>query len=197
MTFAPEIVAHTGRDVRVPVLETARLKMRAPRREDAKAIGALAGEFRVAANTARLPHPYRIADAEEFIAAANSREGEASYVVMRDDRLIGVCSIEPREEGRELGYWFGVPYWNRGYATEAARAVVDYAFSDTDCETLLSGARVGNPASRRVLEKCAFQWTGVRLTRIRSINSAGPVDRFRLDRGLWASLKAWRSTRVA
>ena len=57
---------------------------------------------------------------------------------------------------------------------------------------------MSNPASRRVLEKCAFQWTGVRLTRIRAIHSAAPVDRFRLDRGLWLSLKAWgRVHRVA
>jgi hypothetical protein len=46
-----------------------------------------------------------------------------------------------------------------------------------------------------VLEKCAFQWTGVRLSRIRAINSAAPVDRFRLDRGLWASLKRWGPVR--
>jgi hypothetical protein len=46
-----------------------------------------------------------------------------------------------------------------------------------------------------VLEKCAFQWTGVRLSRIRAINSAAPVDRFRLDRGLWASLKRWSPVR--
>jgi RimJ/RimL family protein N-acetyltransferase len=191
MTFAPEIVAHIPSDVRVPVLETARLKLRAPRREDAKAIAALANEVRIAANTARLPHPYRSVDAEEFIAAANSRDGEASFVVIRDGRLIGACGIDPREEGPELGYWLGAPFWGRGYATEAARALVDYAFADIGCETLLSGARVTNPASRRVLEKCAFQWTRVRLTRIRSINSAAPVDRFRLDRGLWASLKSW------
>jgi RimJ/RimL family protein N-acetyltransferase len=195
MTFAPEIVAHIRQGVRVPVLETARLKLRAPRREDAKAIGSLASEFRVAANTARIPHPYRVTDAEEFIAAANSREGEACFVVIRDGRLIGACGIDPREEGPELGYWLGVPFWGRGYATEAARAVVDYAFGDLGSETLLSGARVTNPASRRVLEKCAFQWTGVRLTRIRSINSAAPVDRFRLDRGLWASLKSWGQVR--
>lgn len=198
MTFAPEVIAHIGRDGRVPVLETARLKLRAPRREDAKAIAPLANDFRVAANTARLPHPYGIADAEQFIATANSREGEACFVVTRDGRLIGICGIDPREEGPEIGYWFGVPYWGRGYATEAARALVDHAFDDLGYETLQSGARVSNPASRRVLEKCAFQWTGVRLTRICAINSAAPVDRFRLDRGLWASLKAWgRVTRVA
>jgi RimJ/RimL family protein N-acetyltransferase len=195
MTFAPEIVASIGQDVRIPVLETARLKLRAPRREDAKAISSLANEFRVAVNTARIPHPYRVADAEEFIAAANSREGEACFVVIRDGRLIGGCGIDPREEGPELGYWFGVPFWGRGYATEAARAVVDYAFGDLGCETMLSGARVTNPASRRVLEKCGFQWTGVRLTRIRSISSAAPVDRFRLDHGLWASLKSWGHVR--
>jgi RimJ/RimL family protein N-acetyltransferase len=197
MTFAPEIVAHIERGVRVPVLETARLKLRAPRRDDAKALSALANEFRVAANTARLPHPYRVAHADEFIAAANSRAGEACFVVVRDGRLIGACSIDPREEGPELGYWLGVPFWGRGYATEAARALVDYAFGDLGYERLHSGARVSNPASRRVLEKCAFQWIGVRLTRIRSINSAAPVDRFRLDRGLWTSLKSWGATRVA
>lgn len=87
---------------------------------------------------------------------------------------------------------------SRGFTTEAVRAVIDYAFGDLKHETLQAGARVSNPASRRVLEKCAFQWTGVRLTRIRAINSAAPVDRFRLDRGLWLSLKAWgRVRRVA
>jgi hypothetical protein len=50
---------------------------------------------------------------------------------------------------------------------------------------------VSNPASRRVLEKCGFQWTGVGLYRIRALRSSAPIDRFRLDRGLWASLKSW------
>jgi RimJ/RimL family protein N-acetyltransferase len=194
MTFAPEIVAQIEPDRRVPVLETARLKLRAPRSEDAKAIATLANDLRVAANTARLPHPYRIADAEEFIATAKSR-GEACFVVTRDGRLIGTCGVEQREDGPELGYWFGAPFWGRGYATEAVRALIDYAFGDLGCERLHSGARVSNPASRRVLEKCAFQWTGVQLTRIRSINSAAPVDRFRLDHGLWASLKTWGHVR--
>jgi RimJ/RimL family protein N-acetyltransferase len=50
---------------------------------------------------------------------------------------------------------------------------------------------VTNPASRRVLEKCGFQWTGVGLCRIRALGSSVPVDRFRLERGIWTALKSW------
>jgi RimJ/RimL family protein N-acetyltransferase len=121
----------------------------------------------------------------------NQREGEATFVVTLGDEAIGVCGVEAREDSAEVGYWLGVPFWGHGYATEAMRAVIDHAFGGLDHQTLQSGARVSNPASRRVLEKCGFQWTGVGLYRIRAISSSAPIDRFRLDRGLWASLKTW------
>jgi len=194
----PEDVRETARERCIPVLATERLTLRAPRREDVKAIAGLANDRRVAMNTARIPHPYRLADAEQFIGAVNRRDGEACFVIMLGENLIGACGIDPRDDAPELGYWLGVRYWGRGYTTEAVRAVVDYAFGDLQHASLQAGARVTNPASRRVLEKCAFQWTGVQLTRIRAINSAAPVDRFRLDRGLWQSLKSWgRVRRVA
>jgi RimJ/RimL family protein N-acetyltransferase len=60
---------------------------------------------------------------------------------------------------------------------------------------LQAGARVSNPASRRVLEKCGFQWSGVALYRFHAINSSAPCDRFRLERGIWSSLKTWRPTK--
>jgi RimJ/RimL family protein N-acetyltransferase len=195
MTLLEDIFDHPRRERSIPVLETVRLVLRAPRREDVKAIVELASDRRVAANTARIPHPYSAADAEQFVASANRLSGEACFVITRDERVIGACGIDPRQDGPELGYWLGVPYWGSGYATEAARAIIDHAFGELDHETLQAGARVSNPTSRRVLEKCAFQWTGVRLTRIRAINSAAPVDRFRLDRGLWLSLKAWGRVR--
>jgi RimJ/RimL family protein N-acetyltransferase len=68
---------------------------------------------------------------------------------------------------------------------------MDFAFTELNHEWLQAGARVTNPASRRVLEKCGFQWTGVGLCRIRALSSSVPIDRFRLDRGLWASLRSW------
>jgi RimJ/RimL family protein N-acetyltransferase len=180
------------------VLKTERLFLRAPCREDAGAIARLANDVRIAVNTARLPHPYRVEDAEEFIAAASRKEGEASFAITLDRTLIGVCGVDPREDGPEIGYWLGVDYWGQGYATEAARALIDHAFGELGYEALQAGARVSNPASRRVLEKCGFQWVGVRLLRIRAINSAAPTDRFRLDRRLWQSLRSWgRVNRVA
>jgi RimJ/RimL family protein N-acetyltransferase len=184
MTLSEDVGTSIQRERSIPVLETKRLTLRAPRHEDVKAITVLANDRRIAENTTRIPHPYRLADAEEFVANVNLRDGETCFVLMLDGTLIGACGIDPRDEGAELGYWLGAGYWGHGFMTEAARAVIDYAFGDLRHETLQSGARVTNPASRRVLEKCAFQWTGVRLTRIRAIHSAAPVDRFRLDRGL-------------
>lgn len=198
MTSLERNCDETARERSIPVLETERLILRAPRRGDVKAIASLLDDRRIAANTARIPHPYSASDAEQFVASANRQDGEATFMIFSGDELIGGCGIDPREDAPEIGYWLGVAHWGHGYATEAVRALVDYAFGELCHETLAAGARVTNPASRRVLEKCAFQWTGVRLTRIRAINSAAPVDRFRLDRGLWESLKSWgRVRRVA
>jgi RimJ/RimL family protein N-acetyltransferase len=180
---------------RIPALKTARLVLRAPVRSDVPAIVALAGDRRVAENTARIPHPYTVTDALAVIAAINQTGGETVFAIELDGALIGMCGLAPRPDGAELGYWLGVPFWNHGYGTEAARAVIDYGFAKLGHDVLHSGARVSNPASRRLLEKCGFQWTGVRLCRIRAINSAAPIDRFRLDRGLWASLKSWGEAR--
>jgi RimJ/RimL family protein N-acetyltransferase len=179
----------------IPILQTTRLKLRAPCRGDVKAIVRLASDRCVAENTARVPHPYTADDAEQFVAAGNRQTGEATFIIMLDGEPVGVCGVEAREGGAEIGYWLGRPYWGRGFATEAVRAVIDHAFGNLGHDALQAGARVGNPASRRVLEKCGFQWTGVGLYRIRAINSAAPLDRFRLDRRLWASLKAWGRAR--
>ena len=192
MTLLEERADETVRETSPKTLQTARLILRPPRLQDAKAIAALANDIRIAQNTLRLPHPYTVADAETFIASTDKGVGEAAFIVtLRSGALIGVAGIAKNGNAPELGYWVGVPFWGHGYATEAARAVIDYAFTERGCEELQSGARISNPASRRVLEKCGFQWCGVGLYRIRSIASSAPIDRFRLDRGIWLSLKSW------
>ncbi len=97
-------------------------------RGDIKAIARLANDRRVAENTARIPHPYRADDAEQFIAAVNRQRRRSDFVITLDGEPIGVCGVELRESGAEIGYWLGVPFWGRGYATEAVRAVIDHAF---------------------------------------------------------------------
>src|SRR6202000_2450583 len=75
-------------------------------------------------------------------------------------------------------------------------AMIDFTFEEFDVEQLISAARVANPASRNILEKCGFQWSGVELHRFEALGSSTPVDRFRLSRGVWSSLKSWgNSTR--
>ena len=199
MTLLEQLPRGTFREGSMPVLETKRLILRAPRLEDAKAVAALANDRRIAENTARIPHPYKVSDAEGFIASANKGNGNASFVIaQRDGTIIGGCGVSRLDEPAPgLGYWLGVPYWGKGFATEAVHALIDYAFRDLDHTALHAGARVTNPASRRVLEKCGFQWTGVGLYRIRAINSSAPIDRFRLDRGIWSAIKGWgRSKKI-
>jgi len=183
-----------------PVLETARLLLRAPRLDDAQALAALANDRRIAESTASMPHPYGLADAQGFLRRLDHSDSEIAFAITRaGDLPIGVCGLRT-EPGKapEIGYWLGVSHWGQGYATEAARALIDHAFEDLGLERLEAGARVSNPASRRVLEKCGFQWSSVALRRIRAIASSAPVDRFRLDRRLWASLKSGgKANRVA
>jgi len=188
-----EIETGAFREGSIPVLETERLILRAPRLEDAKVLAALANDKRIAENTRRIPHPYKRSDAEDFITAVNvPAGGEIAFLItLRDGTVVGACGIAMQDGAPDVGYWLGVKHWNKGYATEATRAVIDYAFTELGHDTLHAGARVTNPASRRILEKCGFQWMGVGLYRIHAIRSSAPIDKFRLDRGLWLSLKSW------
>ena len=194
-----EIPSGSFRERSIPVLETERLVLRAPRLEDVKAVAMQANDRRIAENTARIPHPYRMADAEDFIATANLGNEAVFFITLRNGVLIGACGFtQVDRHPPEIGYWLGVKHWGKGYATEAVRAMIDHAFTDLRHQSLQSSVRVTNPQSRRVLEKCGFQWNGVGLCRIRALGSSVPVDRFRLERGIWTALKSWGPvTRVA
>ena len=198
MTLLEELPRGSFRERSIPVLETKRLTLRAPTLKDAKAVAVLANDRRIAENTARIPHPYKLADAESFIAGANKADGETVFLIVRNGTIMGACSVAVADPNApELGYRLGVPYWGQGFATEALHAVIDFAFNEFEHSALHAGARVTNPASRRVLEKCGFQWTGVGLYRINAIKSSAPIDRFRLERGIWQAIKGWgRSKRV-
>ena len=177
------------------VLETERLTLRRPTLADVKAIARLANDRRIAENTRRLPHPYSQDHAVEFVRTTAEDRRETVFLIENNHTPIGMVGIDHRElDAPELGYWLGVDHWGQGFGTEAARGVIDYFFEEFDAEHLISGARVANPSSRNILEKCGFQWSGVELHRFEALGSSTPVDRFRLSRSVWSSLKSWGSS---
>ena len=177
------------------VLETERLTLRRPTLADVKAIAHLANDRRIAENTRRLPHPYSSDHAVEFVRALAGAGRATVFLIESNHSPLGMVGIDWREpDAPELGYWLGVEHWGQGFGTESARAVIDFFFEEFDAEHLISGARVANPSSRNILEKCGFQWSGVELHRFEALGSSTPVDCFRLSRGVWSSLKNWGSS---
>jgi RimJ/RimL family protein N-acetyltransferase len=190
-----DIPTPTLREASSCVLETERLMLRRPTLADVKAIAHLANDRRIAENTRRLPHPYSQDHAIEFVRAIANHNRETVFLIENNHTPIGVVGVDWREaDAPELGYWLGVEHWGQGFGTEAARAVIDFAFEEFDVEHLISGARVANPSSRNILEKCGFQWSGVELHRFEALGSSTPVDRFRLSRSVWSSLKNWNNS---
>jgi RimJ/RimL family protein N-acetyltransferase len=190
-----DIPTPTLREARSCVLETERLTLRRPTLADVKAIARLANDRRIAENTRRLPHPYLQDHAVEFVRATAVDRSETVFLIENNHTPIGMVGIDWRkEDAPELGYWLGVDYWGQGFGTEAARGAIDFFFEEFDAELLFSGARVANPVSRNILEKCGFQWSGVELHRFEALGSSTPVDCFRLSRGIWSSLKNWGSS---
>ncbi len=179
-------------DTAALTIETERLSLRHPVLADCDAIARLINDRRIAENLRRVPHPYHVSHAREFLAGLDGAGRETTFLILRANELIGMVGLDwSRTDGAELGYWLGLPFWGCGYATEAAQAVIDLAFEDHDVARLHAAARVANPASRRVLEKCGFQWSGVELHRSVALGSSTPVDCLYLDRGVWASLRSW------
>jgi RimJ/RimL family protein N-acetyltransferase len=166
--------------------------MRAPRASDIAQLVQLADNRHVAQMLARMPHPYGEAEARTFIAMSQVRQPGVSYALTLagTGTFVGCAGLNVKDRGLELGYWIGEPHWKRGYATEAAHALVDLAFRSTGISVLHCAVRVINPASRRVIHKCGFQYAGQGM--MNSIVSGQvPVERYRLDRKTWESLRSW------
>lgn len=150
-----------------PSLYTSRLILRAFRREDARRVRELAGVFEIADTTGHMPHPYLEGMAEEWIGERGqefaSGVGATFAITLRETGdVIGAISLSMYSPHpiAELGYWVGVPYWNHGYTTEAARAVLEYAFAELKLNRVYASYFPRNPASGRVMEKVGMKYEG-------------------------------------
>ena len=152
-----------------PPLLTERLLLRSLILEDAVDVQRLAGEYDVASTLLRIPHPYEDGMAEAWIRSCfetyEKNESINFAITLRTNKnFIGAMGLElePENERAELGYWIGKPYWNRGYATEAAKAVVAYSFEVLKLNRIYAYHFTRNPASGRVLEKIGMRYEGYR-----------------------------------
>ena len=150
-----------------PTLTSARLILRPFTLDDAERVTDLAGDKRVAATTTHIPHPYILKDAIDWISThklAYEKTGQLTLaVVLADDNLlIGAVGIIPGrgDDRAEIGYWIAVPYWNNGYCTEAARAIIEYGFEELRLNRIQARHFGNNPASGRVMQKCGMTFEG-------------------------------------
>ncbi len=95
------------------------------------------------------------------------RDGRSDQVFMITDRrsgeIIGAIALMgfTREHSHaKIGYWIGRPLWNRGYATEAVCAVLDYGFRVIGLHRIYAFSLSRNKASGRVMEKCGMRHEG-------------------------------------
>lgn len=154
--------------IAVPTLETTRLRLRPFAASDAPLVRELAGDARVAAPTLNIPHPYPSDLAARWIAGhvAAAAEGRFYTFAIADRAaaaLFGAITlrVEAAHARAELGYWLGVPYWGRGYMSEAARRVTAFGFAVLGLHRIQATCLPGNPASARVLEHVGMRGEGL------------------------------------
>ena len=153
---------------RLPQIRTRRLTLRGLRLDDAGRIRQLAGDRAVAQNMEQIPHPYgRKEVAERAIRKQREayRAGQSvSFAIVPRNRkqLIGMIGLKLAEEHcwAEIAFWIGKPYWNRGYVTEAAEAVLRYGFETLRLNRIWAAHFGSNPASGRVMKKLGMTYEG-------------------------------------
>lgn len=159
---------------RIPTLHTARLLLRGFELSDAPDVQRLAGDFAVADTTQNVPHPYPDGAAEEWItthslACELGQVATFAVLLRQEQALVGTVGIrfDLRSDSAEMGYWMGRAFWGRGYCTEAAHAVLVYAFDDLDLNRVHASHLLRNPASGRVMQKLGMSREGVRREQVK------------------------------
>ena len=140
------------------ILETERLILRTLCETDAEDVFEWVGDPIV---NRYMPYPVyqNVEQVKKWIQSIQPEDYEFGFVLKETGKVIGSGSIGLNAENRyELGYNLKRRYWGRGYATEAARAMIDWAYHELRATDFVASHATDNTASGRVLEKCGFQF---------------------------------------
>lgn len=112
----------------------------------------------------RFPHPYTSQDARTWLDVVIGIKPETNFAIAVGSEAVGGIgfTVQPDVGHRsaEIGYWLGEEFWGRGIATDALKAVTDYAFANFDICRLFAHVFEWNGASARVLEKAGYAFEG-------------------------------------
>lgn len=149
------------------LLKTKHLLLRSIKLDDADRIEGFASDYDIAKTTINIPHPYPKGSAVHFVKSILEKKEQGllvNYVICSKqmNSFIGLIdlSIHPEHEHAELGYWIGKPYWNQGYGTEAATAIINDGFKNHHLNKIYARAFKNNTASRRIMEKVGMMYEG-------------------------------------
>lgn len=153
----------------LPQILTERLVLRSFQASDDANVERLAGAREVADTTLAIPHPYPPGAALQWIAthaqAWERRDGLALAICNRlsPDELLGAISLHlsMAHSHGEIGYWIGVGSWGKGFATEAARAIIEFAFVELRLHRVQGRHFTRNGASGRVMQKLGMRLEGI------------------------------------
>jgi len=150
-----------------PTILTDRLCLRPFSLSDAATVQQLAGDKRISATTLNLPYPYPDGLAADWIHSHVEnfhlqRSLVLAICLRSDGQLAGAIGLTLKREldNAELGYWLGVKFWNNGYATEAAYAIVNYGFAHLKLHKIFAHYFAGNDSSGRVMQKIGMKHEG-------------------------------------
>ena len=174
-----------------PTLRTERLVLRPFTLEDAPAVQRLASDYEVALNTLMIPHPYPEGAAEQWIATHRDdfENDRLLHFAVDDGQFVGAMGLIFKGDTlAELGYWIGKPFWGRGYASEAARAVVRYGFETLGMHRIFAMHFARNPASGRVLKNVGMTYEGRLRQHLKKWDEYLDIDAYGILRDEFASL---------
>ncbi|WP_342075699.1 GNAT family N-acetyltransferase [Yoonia sp. SS1-5] len=172
-----------------PVLQTDRLIMRPIGPADIDALVTHCADINVARWMMHMPHPYTYNDATAFVERVAGKAGRV-WGITRDGALIGMMGTSGA-----FGYWLGQVFWGRGYASEAAIAVLDHYFQDPARDAIAASHMVTNKTSARLLQRLGFQDDGPTEITSRASGKTMPGRAVCLTRAAWQGARGDASHR--
>ncbi|TCZ80883.1 N-acetyltransferase [Paenibacillus albiflavus] len=158
-------------------ITTNRLILRLFQQSDAEAVAKLCNNYNLYKSTLYLPYPYAIEDAltwmERHLDNFNAnRSYEFAVTDKESGKLYGAIALSNNQNfnNGEIAYWIGEEYWGNGYATEAAEAIVQFAFDEKLYHKVFARYFSSNPASGRVIEKLGMKKEGILIDHVKKEN---------------------------